>query len=145
MDRARFVGINHVAVEVGDIEEALEFFGSILELELRGRGRGMAFIDAGDQFIALSEGRHQPPDGPRHIGLVVDDRETFRRALERTEAEILPGGGLDFLDPWGNHWQVVEYSGVQFTKSPEVLRGMGIEGLPKTDKALSELEEKGMA
>ena len=145
MDRARFVGINHVAVEVGDIDEALEFFGSIFELKLRGRTGKMAFIDAGDQFLALSEGRRQAPDGPRHIGLVVDDRETFRRALERTQAEILPGAGLDFLDPWGNHWQVVEYSGVQFTKSPEVLRGMGLDGLRKSDKALSELERKGMA
>lgn len=144
MDRARFVGINHVAVEVGDIDEALEFFGSIFELELRGRAPGMAFIDAGDQFIALSEGRDQPPDGPRHVGLVVDDRETFRRALEKTEAEILPGGGLDFLDPWGNHWQVVEYSGVQFTKPPEVLRGMDLGNLRKTDEALSELEGKGI-
>lgn len=145
MERARFVGINHVAVEVGDIDEALEFFGSIFELKLRGRGRRMAFIDAGDQFIALSEGRNQPPDGPRHIGLVVDDRESLRRALQKTEAEILPGKSLDFLDPWGNHWQVVEYSGVQFTKAPEILRGMELDGLQKSEKALSELEGKGMA
>lgn len=145
MERARFVGINHVAVEVGDIDEALEFFGSIFELKLRGRGRRMAFIDAGDQFIALSEGRHQPPDGPRHIGLVVDDREALRHALQKTEAEILPGKSLDFLDPWGNHWQVVEYSGVQFTKAPEILRGMELDGLQKSEKALSELEGKGMA
>ena len=142
--RARFVGINHVAVEVADLDEALEFYGSLFELELRGRGRKMAFIDAGDQFIALSEGRSQPPDGSRHIGLVVDDREAFRRALENTSAEILPGGGLDFLDPWGNHWQVVEYSGVQFTKAPQVLRGMGLDGLDKSEKALAELREKGL-
>ena len=145
MDRARFVGINHVAVEVGDIDEALEFFGSIFELKLRGRTGKMAFIDAGDQFIALSEGRDQPPDGPRHVGLAVDDRETFRRALEKTEAEILPGGGLDFLDPWGNHWKVVEYSGVQSTTSPEVLSGMGLDSLRKSEESLSELEGKGMA
>lgn len=142
--RARFVGINHVAVEVADLDEALEFYGSLFELELRGRGRKMAFIDAGDQFIALSEGRSQPPDGSRHIGLVVDDREAFRRALENTSAEILPGGGLEFLDPWGNHWQVVEYSGVQFTKAPQVLRGMGLDGLDKSEKALAELREKGL-
>ena len=141
MDRARFVGINHVAVEVGDIDEALEFFGSIFELKLRGRTGKMAFIDAGDQFIALSEGRNQPPDGSRHIGLVVDDREALRRALQQTRAEILPGRGLDFLDPWGNHWQVVEYSGVQFTKSPEVLSGMGLDSLRKSEEALSELED----
>lgn len=143
--RARFVRINHVAVEVGDIDEALEFYGSIFELKLRGRAGKMAFIDAGDQFIALSEGRSQPPDSHRHIGLVVDDRETFRRSLEQTQAEILPGRGLDFLDPWGNHWQVVEYSGVQFTKSPEILRGMGLDSLEKSEKALAELGEKGMA
>ena len=142
--RARFVGINHVAVEGADLDEALEFYGSLFELELRGRGRKMAFIDAGDQFIALSEGRSQPPDGSRHIGLVVDDREAFRRALENTSAEILPGGGLEFLDPWGNHWQVVEYSDVQFTKAPAVLEGMGLGSLAKTEKALSQLRDKGL-
>ncbi len=143
--KARFVGINHVALEVGDIEEALEFYGRLFEIELRGRGDRMAFIDAGDQFLALSEGRTQPPDEHRHIGLVVDDREAVRRALEETDARILPGGGLDFLDPWGNHWQVVEYEEIQFTKAPEVLDGMGLGGLRKSEKALEELRKKGLA
>ena len=142
--RARLVGFNHVALEVGDVEEALAFYGRLFEVELRGRGPGMAFIDAGDQFIALSEGRSQPPDGSRHVGLVVDDREALRRALEETDAEILPGRGLDFLDPWGNHWQVVEYGDVQFTKASEVLRSMGLDYLRKSEKALKELRNKGM-
>lgn len=143
-DRARFVGINHVALEVGDIEEALEFYGRLFDLKLRGRGRGMAFIDAGDQFIALSESRTQPPDTHRHIGLVVDERESLRRALAETEAEVLPGGGLDFLDPWGNHVQVVEYGDIQFTKAPEVLEGMELSGLEKSEKAREELRAKGI-
>ena len=142
--RARLVGFNHVALEVGDVEEALAFYRRLFEVELRGRGPRMAFIDAGDQFIALSEGRTQPPDARRHVGLVVDDREALRRALEETKAEILPGRGLDFLDPWGNHWQVVEYGDVQFTKAPEVLRGMGLDNLEKSEKALQELRRKGM-
>lgn len=143
--RARFVGLNHVALEVGDIQEALDFYGRLFELRLRGRSGRMAFIDAGDQFIALSEGRTQPPDKHRHIGLVVDDREALRQALEETEAKILPGRGLDFLDPWGNHWQVVEYADIQFTKAPHVLDGMGLSGLEKSEKALEELRAKGMA
>src|SRR5215208_364435 len=140
--RATLVGFNHVALEVGDIEEALEFFGRLFEVKLRGRGRGMAFIDAGDQFIALSEGRSQGPDEHRHIGMVVDDRRAVRRALREMDVEILPGRGLDFLDPWGNRWQIVQYSDVQFTKAPEVLRGMGLGHLRKTDDALEELRKK---
>jgi lactoylglutathione lyase len=142
---ARLVGFNHVAVEVGDLEEALEFYGRIFEVELRGRGPGMAFIDAGDQFLALSEGRTQPPDEHRHVGIVVDDREAVRRALVEVGVEILPGRGLDFLDPWGNRWQVVEYADIQFTKAPEVLAGMGLSHLEKTEEALLELRAKGLA
>ena len=143
--RARLVGFNHVAVEVGDIEEALDFYGRIFEVELRGRGPGMAFVDAGDQFIALSEGRVGPSDGHRHVGLVVDDKRAVRRALREAGVEILPGRGLDFLDPWGNRWQVVEYGEIQFTKAPEVLRGMGLGDLKKTEKALEELRRKGLS
>ena len=143
--RAQAIGINHVALEVGDVDEALAFYGRLFELELRGRVPGMAFIDMGDQFIALSTGRSQPPDGERHFGLVVDDRAGVRRALEESGAEILPGSGLDFLDPWGNHVQVVEYADVQFTKAPEVLRGMGLGGASKSQKALAELERKGLS
>ncbi len=143
--RARLVGFNHVALEVGDIEEALEFYGSLFEIRLRGRGPGMAFIDAGDQFIALAEGRTQSPDEHRHIGLVVDDKRAIRRVLKELDVEILPGRGLDFLDPWGNRWQVVQYSEIQFTKAPEVLRGMGLGHLKKTENALEELRKKGLA
>jgi len=143
--RARLIGFNHIALEVGNLEEALDFYGRIFEVELRGHGPGMAFVDAGDQFLALSEGRSQPPDAHRHVGMVVDDRRAVRRALREMGAEILPGRGLDFLDPWGNHWQVVEYADVQFTKSPEVLGGMGLGDLKKSEKALEELRRKGLA
>lgn len=143
--KARAVGINHVALEVGDIEAALEFYGRLFELKLRGRHDRMAFIDLGDQFINLSEERTQPPDRARHFGLVVDDREALRRALKGTEARILPSPGLDFLDPWGNHVQVVEYRAVQFSKTAPVLRGMGLGAVEKTPEALQELREKGLA
>jgi catechol 2,3-dioxygenase-like lactoylglutathione lyase family enzyme len=144
-DRAKLIGFNHVALEVGDIEEALEFYGRLFEIELRGRGPRMAFIDAGDQFIALAEGENRSPDEHRHIGMVVDDRKMVRRALREMGVEILPGRGLDFLDPWGNRWQIVEYSEVQFTKAPHVLEGMGLGHLKKTEDALKELRKKGLA
>ena len=141
----RLVGINHVALEVGSIDDALEFYSRIFELELRGRSGRMAFIDMGDQFIAIAEGRTQPPDRHRHFGLVVDDKEATRRALEAAGVEIQPGRGLDFLDPWGNQIQVVDYRDIQFTKAPSILTGMGLDGLAKSDKAQSELREKGLA
>jgi len=143
--RARLVGFNHVAVEVDDVDEALEFYGRLFDFELRGRGPKMAFIDAGDQFIAVAGERSQPPDGHRHVGIVVDDRKAVRRALREMNVEILPGRGLDFIDPWGNRWQVVEYRDVQFSKAPEVLLGMGLEALKKSPKALEELRRKGLA
>jgi lactoylglutathione lyase len=139
----RLVGINHIALEVGSVEQALEFYGRIFDFELRGRAGGMAFIDMGDQFIALAEGRTQPPDERRHFGLVVDDKQATREALERAGIEILPGRGLDFLDPWGNQIQVVDYREIQFTKADEVLRGMGLP-LEKTAAALAELRGKGL-
>ncbi len=141
----RLVGFNHIAVEVDDIEEALAFFSRLFDFELRGRAPKMAFIDAGDQFLAISEGRTQSPDEHRHIGLVVDDRTSMRKAVEEAGGELLAGRGLDFRDPWGNYWQVVEYKSVQFTKSPEVLRGMNLEGLGKSDDAIGQLRKKGMA
>ena len=137
--------MNHVAIEVGDIEEALAFYGRVFDFALRCRGARMAFLDMGDQFIALSAGRTQPADTHRHIGLVVDDMEAARRALVEAGAEILPGRGLDFRDPWGNHVQVVDYRDVQFTKAPWVLRGMGLEELEKSESALAELRAKGLA
>jgi lactoylglutathione lyase len=142
--RPRLVGINHVALEVGDLDEALSFYGAIFEIELRGRGPGMAFIDIGDQFVALSEGRSQPPDEARHFGLVVDDKEAVRAALTRAGVEVSPGRGLDFRDPWGNQVQIVEYRQIQFTKAPGVLRGMGLAGLEKSPEALRELRGKGL-
>ena len=142
--KPRLVGVNHVALEVGDLEEALAFYGGVFDFELRGRVPGMAFLDMGDQFIALSEGRSQPPDGSRHFGLVVDDKQATREALERAGAELLPGRGLDFRDPWGNHVQVVEYGEIQFTKVQPVLDGMGAGDLEKTPEALEELREKGL-
>ena len=142
----RLVGINHVALEVGSIDEALAFYESVFgPLSLRGRLRGMAFVDLGDQFLALSEGRRQPPDEHRHLGLVVDDREAVRRRLDELGVERRPGRSLDFHDPWGNLLQVVDYRDVQFSKAPAVLRGMGLTGLEKRERALAELEEKGLA
>jgi lactoylglutathione lyase len=144
-NRAKLVGLNHVALEVGDIEEALEFYGSIFEFELRGRGGRMAFIDIGDQFIALAAGRTQPPDAHRHFGLVVDDKEAVRRALQKAGVDVQASGSVDFRDPWGNHVQVVEYGEIQFTKADHVLRGIGLDGLEKTEQALEELRAKGLA
>jgi lactoylglutathione lyase len=143
--RPRLVGVNHVALEVGDIEEALAFYGRLFDFELRGRAPGMAFLDMGDQFLALSEGRRQPRDDDRHFGLVVDDKEAVRRTLDEAGVEVLPGRGLDFLDPWGNRIQIVAYRDIQFTKAPEVLRALKLEGMDKTDSALEELRRKGMA
>ena len=137
--------MNHVALEVGDVDEALAFYGRVFEFTLRGRGPRAAFVDMGDQFVALSAGRRQPPDEHRHLGLVVDDREAARRALEEAGAEVLPGRGLDFRDPWGNHIQVVQYDEIQFTKADHVLQGMGLDELGKTDAALAELRAKGLA
>ena len=141
----RLVGINHVVLEVGELAEALDFYGRIFTLELRVRVPGMAFIDMGDQFLGLSEVRSQAPDQPRHFGLVVDDRAEVRRRLEVEGAEILPGRGLDFRDPWGNHIQVVKYSDVQFSKAPAVLAGMGLGDLEKSEGALRELRDKGLS
>jgi lactoylglutathione lyase len=140
--KARLVGVNHVALEVGDVDEALAFYGRVFDFTLRGRSAGMAFIDMGDQFIALSTERSQPPDRHRHFGLVVDDKEA---ALSRLREEGVEVRGNDFLDPWGNRIQVVEYGEIQFTKAPSVVRGMGIEGLEKSKRALAELRAKGLA
>ena len=144
MTRARLVGINHVALEVGDLGEALSFYGSFLAFELRGRVPGMAFLDAGDQFLALSEGRRQPPDDDRHFGLVVDDRDVVRQALRDAGVKPMRGRGLRVRDPWGNVLEIVDYREIQFTKAPHVLAGMGLDGLEKTEKARKELADKGL-
>jgi lactoylglutathione lyase len=139
--KAKLVGINHVALEVDDVEAALEFYGRLFDFELRGRAGRMAFIDIGDQFIALAEGRRQGPDDQRHFGLVVDDKEATLQAAREAGAQVR---GNDFLDPWGNFVQVVAYEDVQFKKAPEVLRGMGLDGLDKTERAREELRAKGL-
>ncbi len=143
--RPRLVGINHVALEVGDVEEALAFYGRFFDFELRGRAPGMAFVDMGDQFLALSEPRGEPADRHRHFGLVVDDKEAVRRALQEAGIEILPGRGLDFRDPWGNRVEIVDYRDIQFTKAPAVLHGLGLDELGKSEAALAELSRKGLA
>lgn len=139
--KPKLVGINHVALEVGDVEEALEWYGRIFHLTLRGRAGRMVFIDMGDQFLALAEGRSQGPDTKRHFGLVVDDKQAALEAAREGGAEVR---GNDVLDPWGNNLQIVGYEDVQFTKAPEVLQGMGLD-LEKTNKALGELRDKGLA
>jgi catechol 2,3-dioxygenase-like lactoylglutathione lyase family enzyme len=146
MDAAkpRMVGINHVAIEVGDIDAALAFYGEIFQYTLRGRGEHNAFIDLGDQFIALMQGPASGKLEQRHFGIVVDDRSSVRARAEAAGATVLDGRFLDFLDPWGNRIEVVEYANVQFSKAPQVLRGMGL-ALSKNDKARGELAEKGMA
>ena len=144
MERAKVVGINHVALEVGDVEEALEFYGHFFDFELRGRAGAMAFIDMGDQFLAIAPGRRDGPDASRHFGLVVDDKERVRQALREGGMSVRASGSLDFRDPWGNNVQVVDYREIQFTKAEHVLRGMGLEGVEKTEDALRELREKGM-
>ena len=143
--KARALGFNHVALEVGDIEEALAFYGALFDFTLRGKGESMAFIDLGDQFLALSKGRRQAPDDDRHFGLVVDDKDAVRQRLQELGIETLEGPFLDFLDPWGNRIEIVGYTNIQFTKAPNVLRGMGLDGLEKSEKAIEELTAKGMA
>ena len=143
--KARAIGFNHIALEVGDLDEALAFYGRLFEFELRGREEDAVFIDLGDQFIALQKGRKQPADDGRHFGLVVDDKEAVRKALIEAGVEIVPGPFLDFLDPWGNRIEIVGYQNIQFTKAPNVLRGMGLSQLKKTPGAIKELAEKGMA
>jgi catechol 2,3-dioxygenase-like lactoylglutathione lyase family enzyme len=137
--KAKLVGINHVALEVGNVEEALDFYGRIFELTLRGRSGRMAFVDMGDQFIALAEGRRQEPDAHRHFGLVVDDKERALAAAREAGAEAR---GNDFRDPWGNNVQVVDYREVQYTKTPEIMRAMRLDELPKTDAAKAEIRRK---
>ena len=144
-ERARLVGINHVALEVGDVDAALELYGRLFAFELRGRAPGMAFLDMGDQFLALSEGRSQPRDDGRHFGLVVDDKAAVRAAVEREELDMVPGRRLDFYDPWGNRIEVVGYADIQFERVPPVKRKLGIEGLEKTDRARREIAERGLS
>jgi len=134
--------MNHIAIEVGSLDEALAFYGRLFELELRGRSPGMVFLDMGDQFLAFAERSDRDPDADRHFGLVVDDRDAVLAAARDAGVQIF--GGNSFRDPWGNNVQVVAYSDIQFTKAPEILRGMGLE-LQKSESALRELRDKGLA
>ena len=143
--KARAVGINHVALEVGDIDEALAFYGGFLDFEIARRSESAAFIYFGDQFINFSRGRRQGPDNNRHFGIAVDDKELVRRTLEEMGVEILDGRFLDFLDPWGNRVEITTYTNIQFSKADHVLRGMGLEHLRKTEQAVDELRKKGIA
>ena len=142
--KARALGINHVVLEVGDLDAALEFYGAIFDFTLRGKSEHNAFIDLGDQFIQLSLGKTQPADDKRHFGFVVDDREPVRQALQKLGVELI-GQRLNFRDPWGNRIEVVAYDDIQFTKATHVLRGMGLPALEKTPSAIDELKKKGMA
>jgi lactoylglutathione lyase len=142
---ARLVGINHVALEVGDVEAALELYGRLFSFELRGRAGRMAFIDMGDQFLAVAEGRRQGPDEGRHFGLVVDDKQAVREAVEREGLRIVPGRRLDFFDPWGNRFEIVSYADIQFERTPGVKRKLGIEALEKSEAARAEISERGLA
>ena len=143
-NKPRLVGINHLALEVGNIDEALEFYGKIFDFTLRGKRGGNAFIELGDQFINLMETQTRHEDQRRHFGLVVDDRSSVRARVEAAGGRLLPGQFLDFLDPWGNRVEVVEYANIQFTKAPHVLRAMGFD-LDKNENARKELADKGMA
>jgi catechol 2,3-dioxygenase-like lactoylglutathione lyase family enzyme len=135
-----------VALEVGDLDEALEFWSRIFgPLELRGRGSAMAFIDLGDQFVALQQGRTQEPDAGRHFGLVVDDKEAVRARVREAGLDGgTDGGKLRVRDPWGNQIEIVGYRDIQFTKAPQIAEAMGLDG-EKSASALTELREKGLA
>ena len=143
--KAKAVGINHVALEVGDIEEALTFYGSFLDFELHSKSINTAFIYFGDQFINFAKGRKQEPDDRRHFGIAVDDKELVRKSLANMGAKLLDGRFLDFLDPWGNRIEITTYTNIQFSKADYVLRGMGLAHLKKTKTAIEELTKKGMA
>ena len=142
--KARALGINHVVLEVGDLDEALEFYGKIFDFKLRGKRDHNAFIDLGDQFIQLALGKTQGPDDKRHFGFVVDNREAVRGALERLGIKSI-NDRLNFRDPWGNRIEVVSYDDIQFTKAPHVLKGMGAGALAKTANVIEELKKKNMS
>jgi len=146
-DTARLIGINHVAIEVGSVEEALDLYGRLFSFTLRGRVRRMAFVDMGDQFLAIAEPRHQPADDERHFGLVVDDVSAVREAAKREGVAIVAdtGQSLDFRDPWGNRFQVVGYGDIQFERTDGVKRKLGIEQLAKTPEAERQISERGLA
>ncbi len=145
--KAKAVGINHIALEVGNISEALEFYGSLFEFEIESQSDTAAFIYFGDQFINLMTPRTQQPDSGRHFGIAVDDKQAVRTRLMELNVAILDPESrfLDFLDPWGNRVEITTYQNIQFSKADHVLKGMGLEHIKKTDNAIKELRKKGMA
>lgn len=143
--KAKAVGINHVALEVDDIDAALEFYGTFLDFELESKSDTAAFIYFGDQFINFAKGRTQQKDSQRHFGIAVDDKELVRQTLTEMDVEIMPGRFLDFYDPWGNRVEITTYTNIQFSKADHVLKGMGLSHLEKTEEAIAELKNKGMA
>ena len=142
--KARALGINHVVLEVEDLDKALEFYSALFQFTLRGKSDHNAFIDLGDQFIQLTRGRSKTADTKRHFGLVVDDREAVKRVMEKLGIKSI-NDRLNILDPWGNRIEVVPYDDCQFTKAPQVLAGMGVTAIDKTANATEELKKKGMA
>ncbi|ASQ46656.1 VOC family protein [Legionella clemsonensis] len=143
MEKANLIGINHIALEVANVEKALEFYSKIFNFTLRSKDKNHAFIDLGDQFIALMKSNNTHKDKKRHFGLVVDDRSKVKELAQKAGAEFIGDKFLDFLDPWGNYIQVIEYANIQFTKAPEILAGMNL-NLYKNEEALQELRAKGM-
>jgi lactoylglutathione lyase len=145
-NRARLIGMNHIAIEVDDVDAALELYAKLFDFELRGRAGGMAFIDMGDQFLAIAGGRRQPPDDGRHFGLVVDDLEAVRAAAQEAGLDVRDSGlgGLDVRDPWGNFLQFLDYREIQFERTPGVKRKLGIEDLEKSEKARAEIAQRGL-
>jgi lactoylglutathione lyase len=144
---ARLIGINHVAVEVGDVAAALDLYDRLFTFTLRGRGRRMAFVDMGDQFLAIAQPRSQPPDDDRHFGLVVDDVSAAREAVKREGLTLVADSGrsFDFRDPWGNRFQVVGYGDIQFERTEGVRRKLEIDGLEKTEDARRQIAERDLA
>ena len=142
--KARALGINHVVLEVGDLDQALEFYGGLFEFELRGRSDHNAFIDLGDQFIQLTLGRTQVADSKRHFGFVVDDREAVKRAMDRLGIKSI-NERMNILDPWGNRIEIVSYDDVQYTKADHIFKGMGVGAIEKSAIAIEELKKKNMA
>ncbi len=140
----RAIGVNHIAFEVHDLDQSLAWYERFFSFELRGRRGSMAWIDLGDQFLALSEGGPETPDRSRHVGLVVDDKEALRAELLAAGEQVSRDGSLRVRDPSGNLLEIVDYRDVQFSKTPAVMRAMGIDGLEKTEAAREQLRAKGI-
>ena len=143
--KAHAIGINHVAIEVGDVAAAIEFYGRFLDFQVEEQNDGMAIVYFGDQFINFIRNTDRTPDQMRHFGIAVDDKPLARSTLEAMGVQLLDSRFLDFLDPWGNRVELTTYTNIQYTKADHILRGMGLGHLSKSDEALAELRAKGMA